>query len=197
MRNNTYLKLDSIYQKYKGYIGTRELIDETLSNRQIAALTEEGYLEKICHGYYWITGRCRKPTDYKCIEVCLSNPRAVICMGSAIYYQGGLEAEPDYLSVATERTDRSLLKMNFLIKRHYFSCNNFELGIRKRNTEFGYYNIYDVERSVCDMLRFEQKVETGLLENIKGNGQQYERMLKYAEQLKIRRTVGTIEGADI
>lgn len=190
MRNNTYLKLDSIYKKYKGYIGTKELMGEELSNRQIAALAEEGYLEKICHGHYWIAGRYGKPTDYKCIEVCLSNPRAVVCMGSAIYYQGGLAKEPEYLSVATERTDRSLLKVNFQIKRHYFSGNNFGIGIRKRNTEFGCYNIYDVERSVCDMLRFEQEIEVGLLDNLRDNGQQYERILKYAEMLRIKQYIG-------
>lgn len=190
MRNNTYLKLDSIYKKYKGYIGTKELMEEELSNRQIAVLAEEGYLEKICHGHYWIAGRYGKPTDYKCIEVCLSNPRAVVCMGSAIYYQGGLAKEPEYLSVATERTDRSLLKVNFQIKRHYFSGNNFGIGIRKRNTEFGCYNIYDVERSVCDMLRFEQEIEVGLLDNLRDNGQQYERILKYAEMLRIKQYIG-------
>lgn len=185
MRNNTYLKLDNIYQKYKGYVGTRELMGEELSNRQIAALAEEGYLERVCHGHYWLVGRCGKPRDYKCIEVCLSNPRAVICMDSAIYYQGGTTEEPEYLSVATERTDRSLLKMNFLIKRHYFSGNFFDIGINKRNTEFGCYNIYDVERSVCDMLRFQRKIEVELMNKIKDNQQMCERMLKYAQLLKI------------
>lgn len=187
MRNNTYLKLDSIYKKYKGYIGTKELMADDLSNRQIAALAEEGYLERICHGHYWIVGRCGKPMDYKCIEVCLSNPRAVVCMGSAIYYQGGMMEEPGYLSVATERTDRSLLKVNFPINRHYFSGNNFGIGIRKRNTEFGCYNIYDVERSICDMLRFEQEIEAELLDNVRNNKQQYERMLKYAQLLRIKK----------
>lgn len=186
MRSNAYLKLGNIHKKYKGYVGTKELMEEELSNRQIAALTEEGYLEKVCHGYYWITGRCEKPIDYKCIEVCLSDPRAVICMDSAIYYQGGLAEEPEYLSVATERTDRSLMKMNFLIKRHYFSGNNFGIGMKKRNTEFGCYNIYDVERSVCDMLRFEEEIKVELSEIVKNNKQQCERMLKYAELLRIK-----------
>lgn len=158
---------------------------EEFSNRQIAALTEEGYLEKVCHGHYWLTGRCAKPTDYKCIEVCLSDPRAAICMDSAIYYQGGMSEEPEYLSVATERTDRSLMKMNFVIKRHYFSCNNFGIGLKKRDTEFGCYNIYDVERSVCDMLRFEQEIKVEVLDQVRNNRQQYERMLKYAELLNI------------
>lgn len=187
MRSNTYLKLEGVYKKYRGYVGTKELIREGFSNRQIGVLTEEGYLEKICHGYYWLAGgQCMKPADYKCIEVCLSNPRAVICMESAIYYQGGMEKEPEYLSVATERTDRSLLKMNFPIKRHYFSGNNFNAGIRKKNTEFGGYNIYDMERSVCDLLRFEQKIEVEVMNKVRSSEQQYERVLRYAKLLRIK-----------
>ncbi|WP_418746616.1 hypothetical protein [Frisingicoccus sp.] len=27
-----------------------------MSNRQIAVLAEEGYLEKVCHGCYWLAG---------------------------------------------------------------------------------------------------------------------------------------------
>lgn len=187
MRNNTYLKLDSIYKKYKGYVGTKELMLEGFSNRQIAVLDEEGYLEKVCYGYYWLAGgKCGKPIDYKCIEVCLSDPRAVICMDSAIYYQGGMTEEPEYLSVATQRTDRSLLNMNFLIKRHYFSDKNFKTGIRKRDTEFGSYNIYDVERSVCDVMRFEQKIEIEIMDKVRENEQQYERVLQYAKLLRIK-----------
>lgn len=190
MRNNTYFKLESMYKKYRGYVGTGELIGEGFSNRQIAALTEEGYLEKICHGHYWLSGgQCLKPTDYKCIEICLSNPRAVICMDSAIYYQGGLAEEPHCLSVATERTDRSSLKMNFPIRRHYFSDSNFEIGIEKKNTEFGRYNIYDIERSICDLVRLGKEIEVEIIDYVRSNRQQYERILKYAELLKTKQLI--------
>lgn len=162
-------------------------MEEGFSNRQIAVLVQEGYLEKVCHGHYWLAGgSCGKPDDYKCIEVCLSNPRAVICMDSAIYYQGGITEEPEYLSVATERIDRSVIKMNFLIKRHYFSSNTFMVGIRKRDTEFGCYNLYDVERSVCDMLRLDQGVGIEMINSVSQDKEQYERMLKYAELFRIK-----------
>lgn len=192
MRRNTYLKIEGIYKKYRGYVGTKELIGEGFSNRQIAILTEEGYLEKICHGQYWLTGgQCRKPGDFKCIEVCLCNPRAVVCTESAIYHQGGLAEEPRYLSVATERTDRSLLRLNFPIKRHYFSSNNFQRGIKIMDTEFGRYRIYDIERSICDILRLEQetgieKIGIEMIDSVKNNRQQYERILKYAELFEIK-----------
>ena len=190
MRRNTYLKIESLYKKYRGYISTKDLLAEEFSNRQISVLVEEGYLEKICYGYYWIAGKqCSKPLDYKCIEICLSNPRAVICMDSALYYQGVLPVEPDYLAVATERTDRSKMNMDFMIQRHYFSVHNFNVGIRKRETEFGIYNIYDIERSICDLYRLKGEIgiEVELVNNIKSNEHLYNRLLKYAELLQIKR----------
>lgn len=190
MRENTYIKIETLYRKYRGYVETKDLLAEGFSNRQVSALVKEGYLQKVCYGHYWLAGKqCEKPLDYKCIEVSLSNPGAVICMDSALYYQGILSIEPDYLSVATERTDRSMMKMNFMVQRHYFSNRNFNVGIRKQETEFGTYNIYDIERSVCDLYRLEgaTEIEGEIVKNIKENKYLYNRLLKYAEVLQIKR----------
>lgn len=180
MRDNTYMKLEAIYKKIKGYVGTKKLLDEGFSNRQIAALTKEGYLEKICYGFYWLNGRGDdKPVDYKCIEVCLSAPQAVVCMDSALYYQRLIEAEPECLSVATARTDRRMLNMNFPVDRHYFSDSNFEIGLKKVETEFGCYSIYDIERSVCDIIRLESR-------DIPSVDYQRKRLLQYAKILNVK-----------
>lgn len=89
MRENTYIKIETLYRKYRGYVETKNLLAEGFSNRQISTLVNEGYLQKVCYGHYWLSGKqCKKPFDYKCIEVSLSNPDAVICMNSALYYQG-------------------------------------------------------------------------------------------------------------
>ena len=205
MRNSTYCKLEGLYEKYTGYIGTRELLEEGFTNRQIAALTEEEYLEKICHGCYWMA-RCgtRKPPDYKCIEVSLSNPRAVICLESACFYQGAAKQEPQTLAVATERTDRSAIKMNFPVERHYFSRNYYSIAQQKVDTAFGSYLIYDVERSICDLIRLGKMEEAEIIFSEAGYGTRrlegilsvngrdmepegYGRLLKYAELLRIRR----------
>ena len=187
MRENTYIRFEHTCKKRKGYIETRELLEEGFSNRQIAVLEKEKYLERICHGYYWIKEQgYEKPKDYKCIEICLSDPRAVICMESALYYQKLLETEPEYLSVATERTDRSLLQMTFPIKRHYFSKNIFQVGIQKRKTEFGCYNIYDVERCICDAIRLNDGITLEMVRQQEEKAQNYERLAKYAELLRIK-----------
>ena len=187
MRNNTYVKLERFYKTYRGYVDTRKLLEEGFSNRQITVLAEEGYLEKVSYGHYWLSrGQYTKPQDYKCIEVCLSNPRAVICMDSALYYQKVFTEEPEYLSIATERTDRSMMKMNFPTRRHYFSSSNFQIGRTKQATEFGCYYIYDIERSICDMRRLEPQITLEFIDCVKNNEQQYKRLLKYADLFRIK-----------
>lgn len=192
MRNSTYQRLESLYKTYKGYISTRELLGEGFSNRQIAVLAEEKYLEKVCYGYYWLLqcGR-NKPADYKCIEASLSNPRAVIAMESACFYQGILKEEPQFLAVATERTDRSAMKMNFPVERHYFSNPSFQIGMQEMQTEFGSYRMYDVERSFCDMARLGSKhAEDGIAAEVfhflTASERRQARMRKYAEMFRLK-----------
>lgn len=185
MRITTYHRLDGIYKKYIGYINTKQLLCEGFSNRQIAVLTEENYLEKVCHGYYWMP-QCgyKKPDDYKCIEVCLSDPRAVIAMKSACYYQGLVELEPDTLSVATKRTDRSAINMRFPVERHYFSDSHFQYGMETIETKFGKYNIYNIERSFHDMVRLKDGSVMEIFDLIKLQKAQYGWISKYAKIFK-------------
>lgn len=191
MRVSTYRKMEQLCRRRRGYISTGELEKEGFTNRQIALLTGEGYLEKVCFGYYWLQRcACDKPRDYKCIEVCLSNPRAVIAMRSACYYQGVGQEEPAAVSVATERTDRSKMKLNFPVERHYFSGSIFSFGIRRIQTQFGGYNIYEVERSFCDRMRLDRSgADCGLTaeicDYIEAEHAQRARILKYAELLRV------------
>jgi predicted transcriptional regulator of viral defense system len=159
MEQQTYTKLEILLKNSSGYVGTRDLLQEGFTTRQIAALTKEEYLEKVCFGWYWIkAGNKEKPADYKCVEIALTDPNAVICMESALYYQGILKEEPESITVATERTDRRKLQMNFPVKRRYFSGTNFKQGRKKVETAFGSYYIYDVERCIYDLQRLKSDV---------------------------------------
>ena len=52
MRENTYIKIETLYRKYRGYVETKNLLAEGFSNRQISTLVNEGYLQKVCYGHY-------------------------------------------------------------------------------------------------------------------------------------------------
>ena len=47
-------------------------------------------------------------------------------------------------------------------------------------------NIYDKERSICDLVRLESNIPTDIVNKIKNNQEQYRRLLKYAELFQIR-----------
>ena len=187
MRSGTYEKLAA----YWGYVETKQLLEDGFTNRQIASFAEEGFLEKICHGHYWVQKEtCEKPREYKAIEVCLSDPKAVICADSACFYLGLIQEEPAVLSVATSRKDRSVIKMNFLIKRHYISEDVFFEASHEISTDLGRYQIFDIYKNVCDCIRFRKDIDPYIFELIIDSyraqeERQKERMLEYAKRLRM------------
>lgn len=191
MIKDTYRKCYQLSQKYDGYINTSELLKEGLTNRQISGFVANGMLEKVCHGIYWFS--CAdyvKPDDYKAIEICRSNPRAVICADSACFYQGLIDVEPSAVSVATRRDDRSKIAMKFPVTRHYYSGSSFSEHQKAINTEFGQYMVYDIERSVCDCIRFRDTIDDDIFCLVIERYKEFDehdkaigRMVHYAEKL--------------
>lgn len=185
MRKTVGEKIES----YSGYIGTRQLLKAGVTNRQISALAAEGLLEKVCHGVYWVDkAACRKPKEYKAIEVCISDPKAVICADSACFYLGLIPVEPAVLSVATSRGDRRAIKMNFPVRRYYFSESNFEEAHQVVTTALGSYQTFDIDRSVCDCIRFRKNIDTYIFDLIietyrERKNTQGKRLLAYARKL--------------
>lgn len=198
MRQIIYDKVKHIADKYKGYIDTEDLMKEGLTNRQIGLLTAEGKLEKVAHGHYWIISpKFSKPEDYKAVEVARVNRKAVICADSACYYMGLIDKEPEILSIATRRSDRHKMKMNFEVSRHYFSEQAFEDEKHVFDTKYGSYNVYGIDRSVCDCIRFREDIDKDIFELVIENYRRYdkkneERLMAYAKAMRIGRQVEKI-----
>ena len=184
MRQIIYDKVKYIADKYKGYIDTEDLMKEGLTNRQIGLLTAEGKLEKVAHGHYWIISpEFSKPEDYKADSAC--------------YYMGLIDKEPEILSIATRRSDRHKMKMNFEVSRHYFSEQAFEDEKHVFDTKYGSYNVYGIDRSVCDCIRFREDIDKDIFELVIENYRKYdkkneERLMAYAKAMRIGRQVERI-----
>lgn len=190
MLRETVIRIERLSRKYKGYISTEELLREGITNRQIGVFVDIEMLERVCHGYYWFQcSAFSKSWDYKAVEVCYSDPEAVICADSACFYLGLIDKEPGRLSVATRRSDRRRLHMNFPVSRHYYSERMFPEYQKVMETEFGKYRVYDIERSVCDCIRFRDDLEEDIfayvLECYKKRNQKGEELLEYAKKLRL------------
>ena len=159
MLKKTYDKVNALFEEAGGYLPARVLLANKITTIQIRSLLEEGKIERVSHGNYWnlMTGR-KKPKNYKMIEACMTNRKAVVCALSACYYHGLIDEEPEKLYIATARTDRGGMKLTFPVSRHYFSVNAFGNDIVEKKTASGTIRVYGLDRSVCDCIRLEREI---------------------------------------
>lgn len=192
---NTYEKVTKLFEEGNGYLSAAALKDARVTTVQIKELVKKGIIERISHGHYWLIDADKgKPENYEMIEIGMVNPRAVVCADSACYFHGLIDEKPRRLSVATLKTDRSKMQMNFPITRHYYSNLAFDQDMQVVETEYGNFRIYTLERSVCDAIRFREDVgkremETIVKNYMKRDNKKMERLLAYADAMRVGKIV--------
>ncbi|MBQ6583379.1 MAG: type IV toxin-antitoxin system AbiEi family antitoxin domain-containing protein [Mogibacterium sp.] len=191
MRATTYDKAKKVAAQHHGYVRTRTLKDNGVTDRQIASLVEEGVLEKISHGCFWHPeAGGEKPPFYQAIEVNMTNPKAVLCSYSAAYLHGLIDSVPEKLYYATAREDRHKMTLPYESRRYYYPQLHFEEGIQTIETPYGEYRIYDLDRTVCDCVRFRREVPTetlkALLERYREDPRQNSEALERYRRLILR-----------
>ena len=192
---NTYQKAIDLFESGNGYRSAAELKEAKITTVQIRELVNKGIVERVSHGHYWlIDTKNGKPENYRMIEACRVNPKAVICADSACYYHGLIDVETEKLSVATLKTDRSRMQLNFPVCRHYYSDLAFEQDLQTVQTPYGVIRVYDLERSVCDAIRFRSDVGEEMLQLIidrflKRGTDQMDRLLAYADAMRVGKIV--------
>jgi Predicted transcriptional regulator len=198
---NTYEKVTKLFRDGNGYRNAAQLKDAKVTTVQIKELVSKGILERVSHGHYWLIDEEKgKPENFEMLEACMVNPRAVICADSACYYHGLIQKAPERLSVATLKTDRSKMQLNFPVTRHYYSDLAFEQDLEVVKTPYGQIRIYALERSVCDTIRFRADIGIETVENIVQNymkleNRQMGRLLAYADAMRVGKIVRTtLEG---
>jgi len=100
------------------------------------------------------------------------------------------------LSVATLKTDRSRMQLNFPVCRHYYSDLAFQQDMQVDETPYGKIRVYDIERSVCDCIRFRADIGEDMLHLIisnflQRNSNQMDRLLAYADAMRVGKIVRT------
>ena len=192
---STYQKVIALFESGNGYRNASELKDAKITTVQIKELVNKGIVEHVSHGFYWLIDEEKgKPENYQFIEACMVNPRAVICADSACYFHGLIDKMPETLSVATLKTDRSRMQLNFPVCRHYYSNLAFEQDMDTVETPYGQIRVYGVERSVCDCIRFRDDIGQEMLDLVisnflERNGNQMDRLLAYADAMRVGKIV--------
>ena len=77
--------IKNIINSNDGIAKTADFVAEGLTNYDVAKLCKEGYLERVRHGYYQLSGQ----EDIKEEQVLATLlPESIVCVESALFYYG-------------------------------------------------------------------------------------------------------------
>lgn len=201
MKEGDFTDVDAykkIFDKHKGIIKLSDFTACGFHNTELNKLIEKGYVEKIKTGYYeWIDG------DIVSDAVVIGKlfPEGVVCLDSALFLYGYTLKTPSAWHVAVSKNKKkSKYKINYPPMQFYFLIDNYmELGLSEIMFEGHLMKIFDRDRTICDIIRYELKMDKevfnyAIMTYVKDPKKNIRNLLDYAEKMNIKNKVSRIIG---
>lgn len=189
-----------IYKEFKnrgGVLKTSELNELGLSSRQIKKLVDSGDITRIKRGYYELSDNIY-PEE---AVIARLFPDAVIFLESALMHYGYTDRIPLAWQIAVDRdSEKSQYKIDYpLIEVFYIEPKLLEIGLDVIQVEEVEIKIFNRDRTICDVLRYENKLEREVFTNaikryIKDPKKNVRNLFEYAEKFNIKNKVQTYIG---
>lgn len=172
-----------------GIAKTSEFVSAGLSNFDVASLCNNGYIERVRHGYYQLAEK-EDVKDEQMLATLL--PESIICVESALFYYGYSDFAPRQWSIAVPRTfSRTRLQIDYLSAKIYYIQNDqFEIGRTTGDFDGVQLAVYDRERTICDCFKYRTKLDNELFNKaIKAYAADEKKNLnnlsKYAKEIRV------------
>lgn len=151
------------FEKQSGVLKTSELSDLGLSSRQIKRLIETNVIAKLKYGFYERVGEINQED----VVIAKLFPDAILFLESALFHYGYTDRVPTVWQIAVDRDkEKSIYKIEFpRVKPYYQERKYLDVGLTSYLNQGIKIRIYDRERTLCDVLRFEKKLEKEVYAN--------------------------------
>lgn len=165
-----------------------ELKEAGFSHYRINQLVEEGTLQKLNKRFYENTKYQGEESDFYYVSAYA--PKGVVCLMSAAAYYKLTTYRPDAVDVAIQRKAKISTMPDWpTLSVYYYADERYEIGIRNVQEGKNQFKIYDIEKTVVDIVFFREKVgieETKevLVNYLRRKDRDLNRLLRYAELLK-------------
>ncbi|HAN09637.1 MAG TPA: hypothetical protein DCP90_03375 [Clostridiales bacterium] len=186
--------MERIFNENNGIVQTSVLKEAGVTSRQIAKLVEDGVIAKIKHGYYEYT---EHNVDEKVIISKLF-PDAIMCLHSALYIYEYTDRVPSYWQLAVDKsTEGSKYNITYpRVKPVYVSKTYLNIGATMHETNGVRFKIYDKERTICDCLRYINKMDTEVFNKaikayISDSDRNIGKLIEYGKLLRVSKKIKT------
>ena len=165
-----------------------ELKAAGFSHYKINQMVDDGTLLKLNKKYYENTNYQGEESDFYYVSAYA--PKGVVCLMSAASYYNLTTYRPDSIDVAIQRKSKVSTMPDWpTLSVYYYADDRFEIGVKTIRDGKNQFKIYDIEKTVVDIVFFREKVgieETKeiLVNYLRRKDRNLNRLLRYSEMLK-------------
>ena len=174
---------------WRGTISTSELSGRAEYER-LRRATQRGEMVKLRHGVY------AEPTAIldTMIDVEHIVPRGVVCMYTAWMHYQLTTTIPPAFCIAIDSKRKVSIPDTLPINLYYWKSENLTFGIERQNISGYNVQITDLERSVCDAVKYRNKIGLDVCAEIirsyvQKKGRNLSRLSNYAKRLRIAKVL--------
>lgn len=184
---------ENVIKEAGGIAKTADFIAAGLMRSDISNLCNNGYINRIRHGYYQLSDDVNV-SEEKLLKTLL--PEGIVCVEAALFHYGYSDFSPREWTVAVPRTvSRTKLKIDILpLKIYYIQNNLYDLGETTENINGVLLNIYDRERTICDCFKYRTKLDSEIFNKavnayVADDKKNLVNLSVYAKKLKVYKKV--------
>jgi len=179
-----------LFKQKKSIIKLQDLLKIGVNKYHLLKLVETGEVERLKHGIY-------KLSDYQTneyFEIKNIIPNGVICLFSAWNYYELTTYMPHEFHVAIKKKSKVKLPNYPPIKLYYWDNNSLKTGSKTIKIDNSNIKFFDIEKSVCDAVKFRNKIGKDILneiltEYLKRKDKNIDLLIKYSKILRVEKTL--------
>lgn len=185
-------KLQELFNNNNGYLKRGQILEKSTYN-QLLRMVDAGVVERVKRGVYHSVNT---PFDNTMIDIQKIVPGGVLCLYSAWAYYDLTVQIPQSLNVAIEKNRKIVLPAYPPITLYYWKKEYQELGVVEKLIDGYPVKIYDIEKSVCDAVKYRTKIGMDIMSEIlktylKSKDKNLTKLLEYAKKMRIEKVLRT------
>lgn len=178
-------------QTHGGLVTTAQIVDAGIPRARISDMVKANELARVQRGVYCLLDAW----EDEFLATQLRFPRGIFSDGTALYLLGYTDRTPFKLSMTFPRSYRATKAREAGIEVRTCADDVLDLGLTTLQTPYGNeVEGYDLERTLCDMLRGRQDVDVQLINPamrryVRSDSKDIQKLLEYASALGVERKI--------
>lgn len=152
-------KIEELLKKRNGIITTSEVEDLGINSRILTRMIERGIIERVARGIY-ISVDTIEDTYFTTQVIC---KKGIFSHETALYFHDLCDRTPIKFQLTVPSNYNNISIKNSNYQFFYLKEELYDIGIIEMKTPYGNkVKVYDLERTICDIIRNKKKIEIAL-----------------------------------